>query len=156
MTSGRWSGRKEPSPILEALAQAVHGRLSSLPLRVHVAVAIVMVECLAAFFTMPISWPPEKRCQRLGFTPTVPRRGGDEEWTRPLRPQTRDQRRKDKEKTYRLELRAEQRLTSPSCRNCQNWERDEKLSDAKGTFGSCWVSGGVTKANTWCDDHNPR
>ena len=61
VTSGRWSGRKEPSPILEALAQAVHGRLSSLPLRVHVAVAIVMVECLAAFFTMPISWPPEAR-----------------------------------------------------------------------------------------------
>ena len=97
-----------------------------------------------------------KRCQRLGFTPAVPLRVADIEWTRPIIPQTRHQRRKDEVKSYKLEIRQEQRMASPSCRNCQNWDRDDRLSGSKGTFGSCWVNGGTTKASTWCGDHNPR
>ncbi len=95
-----------------------------------------------------------KRCQRLGFTPVVPLRVANDEWMRPLIPQTRHQRRKDTEKNFKREVRTERRLVSPSCRNCRNWEHDEKLSGPQGTFGNCWVSGGVTKASTWCEDHN--
>lgn len=95
------------------------------------------------------------RCKRLGYSPTLPMRGGGD-WIRPILPQTRDQRRKDTDREYRAEAKQAQRLVSPSCRNCRNWEPDERLSGASGSFGNCWVTGNVERAKNWCGDHNPK
>lgn len=70
------------------------------------------------------------------FTPAVSHRVGDTEWIRPFSPQTRHQRLKDTEREYRTESKLAQRAASPSCRNCQNWAREDRLSDSKGTFGN--------------------
>jgi hypothetical protein len=94
-----------------------------------------------------------KRCQRLGFKPTMPRMGQDQ-WERPLMSPTHDQMRKDREQQSLQKIREPRTKTSPSCRNCRNWTENKGLSGGKGTYGDCWVFDYATRANHWCADHN--
>lgn len=102
-----------------------------------------------------------KRLKRKGINPGGPKLGQDS-WVRPLRPETREEKRRDRERVElhairkeELKERRRQHVPSPNCRNCRNWTENKALSGPKGHYGDCWVLNYATKASFFCADHNP-